>query len=199
MASLMQYIQANDSLEDSRAVQVGKIIIGPLLQPDDVSIGLSSSPLSAENAGFVDDRTARRERWTKIKQAQEGNIRKDLKFGIDYTLVGDGLWTLLSSKFGFDFSLTFKIEEQEHMAGSDSFMSGNEIESNFPNVQTAAVTSSIKIVRVGDQIVTLPKDGKFDYSSLLVQEEEDDDVDVSSEQMATVRDNFSDCPVSTVH
>lgn len=196
MAALMDFIgDDDDGLDASRGEEVGKIIIEPLLQPDDVNIGLSSSPLSTDNSGFVDDRTARRERWTKIKQAKEGNIRKDLKFLIDYTLVGEGLWTLLSSKFGFDFSLTFMIEEQGHVMDNDSSMNGNEVDIDSPNnVEATAVTPSIKIVRVGNQTVTLPADGKFDYSSLLSLEDEDDDNDVSSEQMATIGDNFSDCP-----
>lgn len=155
MAKLMKFIEEPDptaSIKQSRPP--GQILIGPLLERDETiesNVALSSSPSS------LDDRTARRERWSKIKQAQEGNVRKGLEFGKDYTFVGDGLWTLFSNKFGFDFSLALDIEDEE-IKPQDGERS----------------TTSRRVVTVGDDVVLLPKDGRFDYDSIVYNEEEDD-------------------------
>jgi len=185
MANLMRFIQQADN--DGLSRSPGKISNGALLQIDHavvdpiavaaaaaeaaVAMKAASLPL---NGAQVDDRTARRERWTQIKQAKEGNVRKGLVLGQDYTLVGEGLWTLLSSKFGFDVSLKLDIEDEKKQVvkeGADCPMGAAK-----------------RLVNVGGDMLVLPSDGKFDYSSLvpdsdegLVSEDDDGPADLQQE------------------
>lgn len=195
MASLMQYLsRAKDSVQNIPPDSMGKIFMEHLLQPDELEFGASVAPNAVQTqVTAVDERTARRERWTKMKRAKEGKIRKDLKFGIDYTLVGEGLWTLLSSKFGFDISLAFDVEEQEN-ADEDLSMSGNKQEESDPrHSRNISRTSTTKLVRVGNEVVNLPADGKFDYSSLVLEEVAEEN-DSSSERLTSELVNCSECP-----
>jgi hypothetical protein len=163
MANLMIFmVQAN-----GQSKSPGKISNGALLEiehtvVDPIAVAAAAAEAAvalkaASDGTQVDDRTARRERWTQIKQAKEGNVRKGLVFGQDYTLVGEGLWTLLSSKFGFDVSLKLDIENDKGSALQEYQDS------------TGAVK---RLVNVGGILMPLPRDGKFDYSSLVPDSEE---------------------------
>ena len=187
MAAFMGCIQQSNA--DSTAASPGKILNTPLLQTSDFGHDISSASGDNGNDGAltVDERTARRERWTRIKQAEEEDddqaassqsLKNGLTFGQDYSLVGDGLWTLLSNKFGSDVCLNFDVEEQsegekEHM---NMFMAGTEsglIGGNTP-ANDVKDTPTRKVVKIGDDVVPLPENGTFDYDELRPRNANDD-------------------------
>ena len=112
----------------------GRIENGPLLASTpspSPSPYADSSDGNGSDVGDVDDdadrRQARRERWARKEQEQEQQqqqqdsassgtsrrrrrrrlrLRNDLMHGSDFVLVGPSVWTLLSTKFGYDHAVT---------------------------------------------------------------------------------------------
>jgi hypothetical protein len=223
---------ANDNVSDMDAkdTKPGKIINATLLSNQHnhamhVSIPVLDADPSSESNGsgngiahnhsnhhgesesVLDERSERRKRWTRIKQAEEQianrtntninananantnhpRIRNNLTFGKDYTLVGEGLWTLLSHKFGFDTKLEFEVHTQDknermYMAGTETGLIGGSLEDvdvdgdvnvDVNDPANDGGDSNSKVVRIGDQLVSLPPDGKFDYSVLPTNDDED--------------------------
>jgi len=189
MINLMKYIhESNESSTDADAdAAPGKMMIAPLLQTDDTAATAAGATCanSSPSSSTTDDRTARRERWSRIKETKDGNIssaslKKGLKFGQDYTLVGEGLWTLLSSKFGYDDSLQFEIgwkkgdkDMSMYMAGTETGLIGGSTDDN--NNDTSS--GDKKVVKVVDEVVLLPQDGKIDYSRIINANSSGDDND----------------------
>lgn len=184
MANLVKYI--NQSAHNSSSGP-GKISVAPLLQKEDDTLGSAAESLVSVSAtststvsaadlegttlnlssspSSVDDRSARRERWSQMKQAKEGKVRKGLVFGQDYTLVGENVWMLLSSKFGFDVSLSLNIEEGSDGDGDD-IKAAVDADVNADGLDCAMGTVK-RVVNVGGDTLSLPIDGRFDYSELV--------------------------------
>lgn len=176
MGSLMKYIHQCNS-DDPSCPPPGRIEIAPLLSTDAANANANAianlTPTAqggSAEPGAVDSRAARRERWTRMKEAGEQSRRlsQGLEFGKEYTFVGDGLWTLLSNKFGFDVSLHFNVVDQDHNANNTGMGDGDQVTGLIgggPNLDDAMTGGNRKVVHVPDgDVVVLPRDGKFDYT-----------------------------------
>ena len=177
MANLVKYVSQAAHNSSSGP---GKISVAPLLQKEDDTIGAAAESLALASAdpegntsnlssspSSVDDRSARRERWSQMKQAKEGKVSKGLVFGEDYTLVGENVWMLLSSKFGFDVSLSLNIEEGSDDNGGDIKAA---VDAHVPvdaGGLDCAMETVKRVVNVGGDMLSLPMDGRFDYSELV--------------------------------
>ena len=112
--------------------------------PASASASASESPLNK------DERAARREKWTRKKEAEGKDdnppsteisasannnqtneqvmmhLKHGMAFNQNFTLVGNGLWTLLSNKFGYDLSVYFEVElKLDEIMNSDVNGNGN--------------------------------------------------------------------------
>ena len=111
----------------------------------------ADGPASAlESPLNKDERAARREKWTRKKEAEGKDddpssteisasannnqtneqvmmhLKHGMAFNQDFTLVGKGLWTLLSNKFGYDLSVYFEVEVKlDEIMNTDVNVNGN--------------------------------------------------------------------------
>jgi hypothetical protein len=88
-------------------------------------------------------------------------LMKGLVFGKDYVLVGDAVWTLLSSKFGFDQLLSFETRFLTTAEKEQWFYIG----SDMSDLVVAVYPCDHKTASLADSLVPIPLSGYFNYSA----------------------------------
>lgn len=182
MLSFLSFLKTEDESSRPGKITNATLLIPSCsaVNTDDNTEGMSSSEQSTDsNGGYVvvsslsKDLTVKNRNtvggsdegsnsWVEItrqnvdeKTVEHLVMRPEMKIDNDFVLVGKGLWTLLSSKFGFDFAITHLPRIFSETEGQASFQ-------NSPMVVVYPDLLSDSLATCA--IVPIPEGGIFDYN-----------------------------------
>jgi len=125
------------------------------------AIPVDDEPSNMEDYIYVDDDLKGVTVVKTLSNLEKFPLTEGLKAGIDFILVGDAVWTLLSSKFGYDHLLSFEARFLTSAEKKQWFYKG----ADMSDIIVEVYPWDQKTESIGDSLVPIPISGHFNYST----------------------------------